>query len=360
MPERIVLHVDLDYFYAQCEEIRNPQLKGKPVAVCIYSGRTEDSGAVSTSNYEARKLGIKSGMPIAFAKRNATADTVFMRADIDHYEAVSIRIMAYLHTFSQMVEQASIDEAYLDVSQAVKDYGEAADMGRRIKAGILSSERLTCSIGIGPNKLISKMAAGVNKPDGLTVVAPDQVESFLSPLPVGNLFGVGRVTEKKLNDEGIESVEQLRETPLEELRRAFGPAMGIWLHNSSLGIDEEQVAERKREQYGRIATLKEDTRDPKVLTETADSLLADVMEMTSKDGQAFKTLTFIGIMDDLTTRSKNRSFQDFTDDIESCRRVLPQLIEEFLAEHPRNLRRMGVKVSNLGEKKGQKMLSDFI
>lgn len=360
MPDRIVLHVDLDYFYAQCEEIRKPELKGKPVAVCIYSGRTEDSGAVSTSNYEARKLGIKSGMPIAFAKRNATQDTVFLRADIEHYEAVSIRIMSFLHTFTQLMEQASIDEAYLDVSQSVKDYGEAAEIGSRIKSGLLSAEKLTCSIGIGPNKLISKMAAGVNKPDGLTVVTPDQIEPFLSPLPVGKLFGVGRVTEKKLNDEGIETVEQLREIPLEELRRTFGHGMGLWLHNSSLGIDDEEVAERKREQYGRIATLKEDTRDPGVLNETADTLLKDVIEMAAKDGQSFKTLTFIGIMDDLSTRSKNRSFQDFTDDIESCRRIMPQLIEEFLAEHTRSLRRMGVKVSNLGEKKGQKMLSDFI
>ncbi len=360
MPDRIVIHVDLDCFYAQCEEIRNPHLKGRPVAVCIYSGRTEDSGAVSTSNYEARKLGIKSGMPIAFAKRNASADTVFLRADLDYYDTVSERIMAFLHSFSTAMEQASVDEAYLELTGMAKSYDEASRMSTSIKEGLLRSEKLTCSIGIGPNKLIAKMAAGMNKPDGLTVVTDEQVEQFLSPMPVGDLFGVGKVTEKKLGEEGIDTVEQLKDRDLSDLKRLFGTGMGVWLYNASRGIDNEQVMERKREQYGRIVTLKEDTRDPDVLLESAKTLLNDVVEMVKKDGQAFKTLTFIGIMDDLSTRTKNRSMQEFVDDAGSCMRVLPQLIDEFLSEHPRNLRRMGVKVSNLGEKKGQKMLSDFM
>lgn len=360
MAERIVFHVDLDYFYAQCEELRRPELKGRPVAVCIYSGRTEDSGAVSTSNYAARKLGIRSGMPIAFAKRNATADTVFLRADLDHYDAVSIRVMTFLHSFSPVMEQASIDEAYLDMTGLAAGYIDAERIGRRIKEGLLQAERLTCSIGVGPNKLISKMAAGVNKPDGLTVITPENVDSFLSQLPVGKLFGVGKVTERKLNEEGIEIVQQLKDTPLEKLRKILGSAMGSWVYAASRGIDDEPVADRKREQYGRIVTLKEDTRDRKTLEDTAVLLLSDVISMVRKDEQAFKTVTFIGIMDDLTTRTKNRSMPEFTDDLETCRRIMPQLIDEFLAEHTRNLRRMGVKVSNLGEKKGQKMLSDFV
>ncbi len=358
--ERIVLHVDLDYFYAQCEELRNPQLKGRPVAVCIYSGRTEDSGAVSTSNYAARKLGIRSGMPIAFAKRNATADTVFLRADLDYYETVSERIMSYLRTFSHVMEQASVDEAYLELTGISSGFDQAADVGMKLKKGLVEAENLTCSVGIGPNKLISKMAAAVNKPDGLTVITPDQSETFLSPMPVGKLFGVGKVTEKRLNEEGIETVEQLRENTLQELKKKFGAGMGAWLYNSSRGIDDEAVVERKREQYGRIVTLKADTRDPKILNDTAGALLADVVGMVRKDGQAFRTVTFIGIMDDLATRTKNRSLQEYTDDVESCTMVMQQLIEEFLAEHGGNLRRMGVKVSNLGEKKGQKMLSDFM
>ncbi len=360
MPERTILHVDLDYFYAQCEEIRNPSLKGRPVAVCIYSGRTEDSGAVSTSNYEARKLGIKSGMPIAFAKRNASADTVFLRADLGHYDTVSERIMNFLHTFSPVMEQASIDEAYLDLTGIVSSFGDAADAARRIKEGLLAGEGLTCSIGIGPNKLIAKMAAGVNKPDGLTVIRDDQVEDFLSPMPVGRLFGVGKVTEKKLNEEGIETIGQLRDRTAPDTRRMFGSGMGGWLYNASRGIDEEPVMERKREQYGRIVTLKEDTRDSGILLEGARTLLQDVVEMVRKDGQAFKTVTFIGIMDDLSTRTKNRSMQEYTDELEPCMRMMPQLIDEFLSEHSRSIRRMGVKVSNLGEKKGQKMLSDFM
>ncbi len=360
MPERIVLHVDLDCFYAQCEELRKPELKGRPVAVCIYSGRTEDSGAVSTSNYEARRLGIKSGMPIAFAKRNASADTAFLRADLEHYDMVSMRIMALLRTFTPVMEQASVDEAYLDVTGIAPGYGEATAIGQRIKETLLGNESLTCSIGIGPNKLIAKMAAGVDKPDGLTVITPDLIEPFLSPMPVGQLFGVGKVTEKKLNEEGIETIGQLREMPLAELVKRFGQGMASWLYGASRGIDDTEVVERKREQYGRIVTLKEDTRDRAVLLETARQLMSDVVGMARQDGQAFKTVTFIGIMDDLSTRTKNRSLPEFVDDLDSCMRVMPLLVDEFLGEHSRNLRRMGVKVSNLGERKGQKMLSDFM
>ncbi|MBX8644562.1 MAG: DNA polymerase IV [Thermoplasmata archaeon] len=359
MPGRIIAHVDLDYFYAQCEELRRPELKGRPVVVCIYSGRTEDSGAVSTSNYEARKIGIRSGMPIVQAKRIAGSNTVFLSADIEYYESVSERIMSLLRSYTPVMEQASVDEAYLDLSEVVSDFDGGERKAREIKNAILSSEHLTCSIGVSSNKLLSKMAAGVSKPDGLTVVRPEEALDFLAPMPAGKLFGVGRVTERRLSEMGIQTVDDLRSVSPEILKKQFGSSMGMWLYNASRGVDEEQVMDRKREQYGRIITLKEDTRDRSVLVDNASRLLNEVVRQVKADALRFKTVSFLGIMSDLSARTKNRSLPDFTDDFEQAARIMPILVDEFLSEHPGNLRRMGVKVSNLSEDRGQKSLFDF-
>ncbi len=360
MPNRIVMHADLDYFYAQCEELRNPELKGRPTVVCIYSGRTEDSGAVSTSNYEARKLGIRSGLPIVAAKRMASADTTFIRADLDYYDEVSERIMAILRSSSVVMEQASVDEAYLEFTGILENNDQARQKALDLKAEIMKLEHLTCSIGIGPNKLISKMAAGVIKPDGLTVINEEDVQSFLDQLPVGKLFGVGRVTEGKLNNMDVQTVRDLRLLELRQLQQEFGSSMGLWLHSASRGVDEEPVKDRKREQYGRIVTLKQDTRDRGVISEKASALISEVVAMADRDGTAYKTISFTGIMEDLSTRTKNRSLPDFMSDVEMSRRVIMHLIDEFLEEHEGKLRRIGVRISNLSEKKGQKSLSDFI
>jgi DNA polymerase IV (DinB-like DNA polymerase) len=353
------MHIDLDYFYAQCEEVRRPELRGRPVVVCIYSGRSEDSGAVSTSNYTARKLGIRSGMPIIQAKRIAPQNAVFLGADLDYYDTVSDRIMGLLRSFSPVMEQASVDEAYLDFTGIVSGKDEAEERAREIKRKILDSEGLTCSVGIGPNKLLSKMAAGINKPDGLTAVSEDAALDFLGGMEVGKLFGVGRVTGARLNEMGIRTISELREVEIGELRKEFGAGMGSYLFNASRGIDNEPVKERRREQYGRIITLKEDTRDRNAIVENAMKLMENVVQSARADGVKFKTVSFIGIMEDLATRTKNRSLPDFVDDFALCSRLVPQLVDDFLSEHEGKLRRLGVKISNLSERGGQKSLSDF-
>src|SRR5579872_2760889 len=165
--------LDLDYFYAQVEEIRNPSLREKPVVICVFSGRSEDSGAVSTSNYVARKLGVKSGIPITFAKKMLSShpESVFLPMDHDYYELVSDRVMSILRRCGSAYEQASIDEAYLDIGEESRgSFAFARELGQKIKDDIFQKEKLTCSIGIGSNKLLAKMAVDVKKPDGLTVI----------------------------------------------------------------------------------------------------------------------------------------------------------------------------------------------
>jgi len=232
---RIVMLVDLDYFYAQCEEIRKPSIKDKPVVICVFSGRTEDSGAVSTANYVARKYGIHSGIPISLAKKklkDAKIEGIFLPVDPPFYKKISDKIMEILRDYSKHFEQVGIDEAYLDVTQKTKaNYIEAEDLARKIKKNVLTKEKLTCSIGVGPNKLVAKIAADVQKPNGLTVVRNHDLTSFMSPLPVCRLVGVGKKTEKKLETLNIRTVGQLSRFDIQRLIDIFGKKLGTYFHN---------------------------------------------------------------------------------------------------------------------------------
>jgi DNA polymerase IV (DinB-like DNA polymerase) len=171
---RVVMLADLDHFFAQCEEKRNPNLKVRPTVVCVFSGRTETSGVVSTANYVARRYGVRSGMPIFLAKKKlANEDAVFLPVDYEFYESVSKRIMTTLKGFANKFEQVGIDEAYLDVTQMTsEEFGKAKQLAKEIKQVIRNQEEMTFSIGIGPNKLIAKIASDIEKPDGITAIEP--------------------------------------------------------------------------------------------------------------------------------------------------------------------------------------------
>jgi DNA polymerase IV (DinB-like DNA polymerase) len=182
--------VDLDYFYAQCEETRNPSIRGKAVVVSVYSGRTEDSGVVSTANYLAREYGVRSGIPISVAKnRLRDADAVFLPVDHSFYGEVSEKVMTVLRGYADRFERVGIDEAYLDVTERARgDFATAAEIARSTKKEIHSQLGLTCSIGIGPNRLVAKIAADANKPDGLTVVEPGALQEFRSLVESSGYF----------------------------------------------------------------------------------------------------------------------------------------------------------------------------
>lgn len=361
MPERVIIHVDLDYFYAQCEELRKPHIKGKPVAVCIYSGRTAESGAISTSNYPAREIGIKSGMAIFQAKRLAEGKgVVFLPADIDHYSEISERVMAILRLHSDKFEQVSIDEAYLDVSLKTDgsfDYGK--EIAHLVKRAVFEKEKLTCSVGIGPNKLIAKMAASVKKPDGLTLITPSKVKEFIEPLPVKKLYGVGPKSEEKLNTIGIDTIGQLSRTDLRKLMELFGEKTGIYFHEAASGIDNEPVEESEREQISRIVTLKENSVDFEVISKEILPMSDEIAKELKKEGRRFRSVGIIAILDDLSTKTKTHTIDYHTDSPEALSQISADLLEEFLKGSDRKLRRFGIKVSGFGEKKEQKDLKSF-
>ncbi len=356
--------VDLDYFFAQAEELKNPSLTDKPVVVCVYSGRSEDSGAVSTANYLARKFGVKSGMPIFLAKRKLeNAGAVFLPVDSEYYESVSGNVMTTLRDYADRFEQVGIDEAYLDVTaKTCGNFADAKVLALKVKNHLKTEQRLSCSIGIGPNKIVAKIAADIQKPDGLTIVEPNQVGKFLSPLPVARLPGVGAKTKERMQTLGISTIGDLAKSDVQKLMAVFGKTLGTFFHNASLGVDEEPVQEKEEvESISRIATLKQDTRDLNIILELMYRLCKDVYSAIAQDELFFKTVSIVGIMKDLKIHTRSRTLGDPMSDYEILRGTVRDLVERFLDETDQELRRVGVKVSNLTkEEKGQKQLTSFV
>jgi len=361
---RIVMLVDMDYFFAQCEELRNPAIRTKPVVVCVFSGRSEESGAVSTTNYVARSYGVKSGMSIFLAKKKLkNVDAAFLPVDERYYEEVSGKVMNILRKYADRFEQAGIDEAYLDVTQRTNGrFQEAKELAVSMKDELKGQLKLTCSIGIGPNKLVAKIAADEKKPEGLTTIAPEGVKEFLSPLNVGRLLGVGTKTQEKMHSLGISTVHELAEYDPQELNDIFGRTMGIYFHNAALGIDDEFVEERSEvESFSRIATLKHNSRDLGFIMETAELLCSEIQKLAVTERMNFRTVGIIAILKDLSAHTRSKTLENPTSSLEVLYENAKELFEKFFNETEGEARRVGVRVSNLSrEQTNQKQLTSFI
>jgi DNA polymerase IV (DinB-like DNA polymerase) len=363
MQKRVVMLADFDYFFAQCEELRNSKLKGKPVVVGVYSGRTEDSGAVSTANYVARKYKVKSGIPLYLAKRRLEGtEAVFLPVDGEYYEKISNKIMNMFRGYVDGFEQTSIDEAYLDVTSKVNGNFEAArDLAQKMKREVKTAVGITFSVGVGPNKLVAKIAADIQKPDGLTVVHPEDVQGFLSPLPVDRLLGVGRKTTVKLGELGVKTIGELASYDVQRLVEVFGKKLGVYFHNAANGVDNEPVQESgAAESISRISTLKENTRDLNVVLEKTDQLIEDIHKDLVQRDVSFKQVGVIAILTDLSVRSRSKTLDAATRDAEVLRQAVRELFEKFLDESELEIRRVGVKISSFSkEEREQKKLTSF-
>jgi DNA polymerase IV (DinB-like DNA polymerase) len=358
---RIVGHLDLDYFYAQVEEVEEPSLKDTPVLVCVFSGRTEESGVVSTSNYKAREYGVKSGMPITLAKRRLNGvKGSFIRMNHGKYEVYSDRVMETLRGQVDVLEQAGIDEAFFDITKKTGgDYDAAAALALELKHKIFSEERLTCSVGIGPNKVVAKIASDFNKPNGLTVVRSDQALAFLAPLPVDRIYGVGPKTAKLLEERGIKTIPDLASAPTERLEDLFGKKLAVYLHNASNGVDDEPVIDRGgTSQLSRMITLKHDTRDLDQIVAELRPPLADVHEKLVSKNLFFRNVSAIGILKDLSLHTRSKTLETPTNDISVLEREVRELFAALLREVG-DLRRAGVRLSGLQDMVDQRSLTEF-
>ncbi|MFT4256257.1 MAG: DNA polymerase IV [Pseudoxanthomonas sp.] len=232
---RKILHIDMDAFYASVEQRDDASLRGKPVVVAWRGARS----VVCAASYEARKFGVRSAMPAVRAER-LCPDAVFVPPDFARYKAVSRQVREIFLSHTDLVEPLSLDEAYLDVTAPKIASPSATATAQAIRERIRAETQLTASAGVAPNKFIAKIASDWNKPDGLFVVKPSQVEAFLTPLPVGKIPGVGKVMQGKLEQLGIVTVGDLRAHPLEELQARFG-SFGASLYRRARGIDERPV-----------------------------------------------------------------------------------------------------------------------
>lgn len=352
---RIVLLVDLDYFYARVEENRNPELKGKPVVVGIYSGRTETSGAVAACNYEARAYGVRSGMILskAYALLKDAQDAVFLHPNFDEYERVSNSVMDILRSYADKFEQVSIDEAFLDVTERCKgDYEEAKKLAQRIKDEVLERENVTCSVGIGPNKVVAKMASKLKKPDGLSVVKREDFLKVFGDRPVRDLYGVGPKTVEKLRELGVETIRDLSNTDLKRLQSLFGQKLGLYFYDASKGIDEEPVEEKEQKQFGRIVTLKKNARRVEDFSDVIDELSKDVARMCKEKGFEFRNVGLFAVMENMENLTRSKTLDSYTTDWRIVASVTKELYKKLSDETDKSIRRVGVRVASL-RKKGE-------
>lgn len=346
MPSRAVVHIDLDAFFASVELKKEPSLKGRPVVVGA-DGDPAKRGVVSAASYEARKLGVHSGMPLKKAY-SLCPSAVFLPVDFESYEKESEKFMALLRDYSPLVESFGLDEAFIEVSR--KDgsdpFPDAVKIAEEIKDRIRRELRLTASVGVGPNKLMAKMACDMGKPDGFMVVYEKDVEKTLKDLPVIKLWGVGRKTEKRLNDLGIRTIGELARTPIQHLERNFGPNIGRTLHEHARGVDSSPVVSfHEPESLSREVTFEEDTADFYIIKETLYALTEDVAARLKKTGYKGRTVTIKIRYSDFKTITRGFTFDAATDSLNDIWPGTLKLLEAV--DFPKPVRLVGVKVSGL-------------
>ena len=363
MEQRIVFHVDFDYFYAQCEELRNPELKTKPVAVCVFSDRGGDSGAIATANYVARKYGVKSGMPIKFAKKRLEeiSDAVFLPTDFDYYSEISQKAMDTIKEHADIFEYVGKDEAYLDVSKRTESsFASAGHLAQQLKNAVRNSTKLSCTVGVSVNKLVSKIASDFKKPDGLTIVPPDKVETFLDPLPIRSIPGIGKKTEEKFAEMGLETILDLKKLDVFSLNSMFGRKTGAYIYNAGRGIDNEPVSQRQETtQYSRITTLKQDSKDYDFLAKDLERLCEDVHATILKDNVLFKSVGIQFVQSDLSNKTRSKMLKNSTSNLDELKKTALQLLRESLEDQKMPVRRIGVKVSELSQVSGQDNITRY-
>ena len=363
METKIVFHIDFDYFYAQCEEIRSPELKSKPVCVCVFSDRGGDSGAIATANYTARKYGAKSGIPIVFAKKRLEErkDAVFLPVDFDYYSEMSEKAMKIMEGFSDIFEYVGRDEAYLDVTKRTEgNFNKASHLAQQIKNSIREKTKLSCSIGISPNKLISKIASDFQKPDGLTIVSPEKIDQFLESLKIRDIPGIGKKTEQRFVEMKLETIGDVKKLDVFTLNKVFGRKSGTYIYNAVRGIDDEPLKEREPSiQHGKIVTLKEDSKDYEFLLENILELCKEVHRIIKEKNQMFKSVGISFVQSDLSNKSKSKMLRNSTMSLEELEKTAEQLLKEGLESQTITIRRIGVKVSDLSESQGQRDITSY-
>ena len=342
---RVIFHVDLDAFYASVEQRENTSLKGMPLIIGANPKGGKGRGVVVACSYEARKDGVRSGQPISIAYKLCPTGT-YLRPNLVLYGQVSYDVMELLRKFADKFEQVSIDEAFMDVSKRCLEFGGPIDLAKQIKSELNQSERLTCSIGIAPNKSAAKIASDMSKPDGLTYVDPDHPKDFLAPLAVSRISGIGKKTEQALNGLGIRTIGELAAYRAKALLNQFGK-IGVWLW--AIANAEEQVEVEENlvmKSIGAEHTFEVDEEDWSTVDGQMLALVDSVHSRLLDEKMTYRTVTlkirFTGF--ETYTRATTKRFPTSSKDeiVNSIR----ELSREF-RQYPKRVRLIGVRVSGL-------------
>lgn len=343
---RRILHVDMDAFFSSVEEKRHPELAGKPVVVGGEGDPTK-RGVVSTASYEAREFGIHSAMPLRTAYK-LCPEAIFLPVDYEEYSRVSGEIKGLLKAFTPIIEDVGIDEAFLDISTIDRPSGEIA---REIKKRIKDETGLTCSIGIAPNKLLAKMASDMQKPDGLTVIMEDDIQSRIWPLSVRKLWGVGPKTEAYLKEMGIQTVGDLASLSMDRMIEEFGQSYGSYLYEASRGIDESPlVTHWEPKSISRENTFQRDVDNWQVIAKTLAELAKEVVINMKEEGYQGRTVSLKIRFNDFKTYTRAKTLSRHTDSEEEIRKAAFDCLGRL--ELKKKVRLIGVRVSHL-EKVGE-------
>ncbi|MCG8435911.1 MAG: DNA polymerase IV [Gammaproteobacteria bacterium] len=339
---RTIMHADMDAFYASVEQHDDTSLKGLPVIV----GGTGKRGVVAAASYEARRFGVRSAMPVKEARQRCP-DGIYVRPRMTRYQEVSRRIFNHFRDYTPLVQGLSLDEAFLDVTDSLTLFKEAKTLARQLKKTIYDDTGLTVSIGIGPNKLIAKIASDADKPDGLYEVTPAGVQQFLDPLPITAIFGVGPKTASRLRRIGVNTLGQLRHTTAAKLRPIFGRYSEKFQLLAS-GIDDRQVTpDSEDKSISNEETYENDISDRNVLARELLQMTESVCIRLRNRGLFAQTVTVKLREPDFTTHTRSHSFSPASNHTKQIYAVALQLLENWLRQHPEaQLRLMGVGTSN--------------
>jgi DNA polymerase IV len=338
---RRILHIDMDAFYASVEQRDRPELRGKPVAV---GGRPESRGVVAAASYESRAFGVHSAMPMSRAVRLCPELTI-VSPDFAKYRTVSAQVFAIYREATPLVEPLSLDEAYLDVTENAWGETLGVEVAKRLKARIREATSLTASAGVAPNKFLAKIASGWRKPDGLTVVAPERIESFLQRLPVDALWGVGPATAKRLRERGIERLVDVRTADDEALKAAVG-SMAEWLRKLANGEDDRRVEpNRPTKSSSSECTYPEDLTDLDRIRDEIAGMARDNARWLVRKGITARTVTIKVRYDDFSTITRSHSDRATSDPDEVAQRAVALLEKTEAGRRP--VRLLGAGVHNL-------------
>lgn len=339
--QRKIVHVDMDAFYASVEILDNPSLKGKAL---IVGGKPGSRSVVCTASYEARKFGVRSAMSTTYAAK-LCPQAIFLPPRFERYKEISKAIRQIFERYTTVIEPLSLDEAYLDVSDHPTMF--ATKIAQEINRSIHSELGLTCSAGVGPNKLIAKIASDMNKPNGLTVVQPHQVMDFMKALPLRKIHGIGPATERRLMAAGFNTCSDLWGVSPEVLSNILG-SWGAWIWAAARGIDNRPVVTSwQRQSFGREDTLPRDELSCDVLEKTIETLASKVSASLQKAKKMGRTVTLKIKYANFESITRARSITHSTDDGVTIANICKDLLRQKTAAGQRPVRLVGVSVSKL-------------